>query len=170
MGDADQPGVGGDEVADHPEQRLGLTDGQCRRGFVHHEDAGVVGQRPRDLDHLLAGHGEVPDPDGRVEVHPEALEEFDGIAAQFGVVHPARPVAALTAEVQVLRHGQVGDHVQLLVDDGQAQFPGVVHATHHDAAALEPDLTPGVGDAGEDLHQRRLSRTVLATGRAPLLP
>ena len=73
----------------------------------------------------------------------EALEEFGGIAVQFGFVDPARPAAALTAEVQVLRHGQVGDHVQLLVDDGQAQFPGVVHTTHHDLAALEPDLAPG---------------------------
>ena len=46
--------------ADHPEQRLGFAGQLGRRGFIHHEDVGVVGQRPSDLDHLLTGHGEIP--------------------------------------------------------------------------------------------------------------
>ena len=69
----------------------------------------------------------------------------------------------LAAEVDVLGDGELGDQVELLVDDGDAVALGVARAVQHERLAVE-DSSPRVVRvrAAEDLHQRALARPVLA--------
>src|SRR5690606_3877303 len=62
VGDVDDPGAGGAQRVDQPEERLDLGVGQGAGGLVHDQHARVEGERLGDLDHLLGGDGEVRDP------------------------------------------------------------------------------------------------------------
>ena len=69
----------------------------------------------------------------------------------------------LTAEEDVLGDGELGDQVELLVDDGDAVALGVAGAVQHERLAVEEQLAGVVGvGAAEDLHQRALAGPVLA--------
>src|ERR1700721_1696718 len=73
------------------------------------------------------------------------------------------PRRRLAAEEDVLGRGQFRNQVQFLVNDRDASALSVLNAREANRRALDPDLAVIVDvDAGEDLHQGRFARAVLA--------
>ena len=139
-------------------------------GLVHDEDAGVEREGLGDLDELLLAHAQAGDAGVGVEVDAEAGEEARGRRRTMARRSRKRPARQrLAAEEDVGGDAELGDEVELLVDDGDAGPLGVADAGEADGRAVDQDLA-GVGglDAGEDLHQRRLAGAVLAHERVNL--
>ncbi len=64
------------ELADDAEQLVDLGFGKRSGRLVHDEDFRVEGERLRDLDHLLGGHGEIAHSSSRIELlQMQLLEE-----------------------------------------------------------------------------------------------
>ncbi len=73
------------------------------------------------------------------------------------------------AQGDVLRHRHLGHEHEVLVDDGDPVVQGLPGIAQVDRLSGEPDAATVVGvDAGQDLHQRRLARSVLAHERMHL--
>jgi hypothetical protein len=91
---------------------------------------------------------------GRVAVEPVLVDEH------------AEAAARLPADEDVLRDAQVVHQVQLLMDDADAERLRRARLGDLHRAAVDPDLAAVLLiDAGEDLHQRRFARAVLAHQR-----
>ena len=136
------------QVADQPEQVLGVVVVQGGGGLVEDQQAHVLRQRLGDLDELLLAHTQLADGGDGLLLQPHALEQLGG--AGVGLV-PADDAAAalLVAEEDVLRDGEVGDERELLMDDHDPLGLGVVDAREADGAAAVVDLAL-VGAGGLD--------------------
>ena len=86
-----------------------------------------------------------------------------GLARHRAPAHDAGAVDRLVAEEHVLGHAQRRNDRQLLVDHADAGGQGVAGRPEMDRPAVDAHLAVIAGmDAGDDLHQRRLARAVLA--------
>ncbi len=93
-------------------------------------------------------------------------EQLGGAAVHFAVVDHAQAVELLAADPDVLGDAHVRHQVEFLVDH---RDPGLLRGQgrfKHNRLAAQADF-PGVGlvDAGDDFHQGRLARAVLAHQR-----
>ena len=91
--------------------------GQRRRRLVEDDQPGVDGQGPGDLDELPLAGREVLD--GRVGVAMQVhdLEQFAGPSRGVAGRSIERAAPGEGGDEQVLGDGQVGEQVQLLVDE-----------------------------------------------------
>ena len=122
-------------------------------------------ERLRDLDHLPLRRGRAARRGVRGSMrHPEVGEQRRWpCVVQRAPVDDARPARRRRAEEDVLRHRQVRDEVELLVDDADAERERVARAVDRRRLAVEPDLAGVLAiRAAENLHQRRLAGAVLA--------
>src|SRR5580658_5960568 len=163
MRDEDEAHAAPRQLAHGSEQPLGFGAGQPCGGLVHEQHAGVLGQGLDDLDALLhrgaePGHWRGPRPP---DVNSGALKDPRGPPGDLAWAVPEG--AWLPAQEQVLGHGHFLDQAELLVDDSDARGARLSGACQVDGLAVDGDR-PGVVrvQAGEDLHQRRLTRAVLA--------
>ena len=145
------------------EEAVDLVPGQSGRRFVHDEDLGVQRDGLRDFDDLLVSDRQAVGQLGGVDRHFEAVEELLGVAPHGRVVDEAEAPPGLTPHVDVLGDRQVGEQGGFLVDhrdSGGLRFRGGLEAHR---LALDQELS-GVWlvDAGEDLHERRLTCAVFA--------
>ena len=99
----------------------------------------------------------------RVDVRAEALEDTRRLAAERPPPDErAGELRVPEAELDVLRHRQVGDVGQLLVHEGEAPPRRVERAVEAHGLAVDDDLAlVGLDDAREDLDQRALAGPVL---------
>ena len=150
---------GGDDV----EQVADLRFAERRRRLVEDQQAGVERQRLGDLDELLLADAQRLDLSFGGDRQHETVEECSGeLVHRRRVEQPGR-VVQLAAEIDVLGDGQLGDQVELLVDDGDPVALGVARAVQHQRLAVHRQLARVVRvRAAEDLHQRALARPVLA--------
>ncbi len=146
-----------------PVQQFHLVVGQRGRGFVHREHANVTGQRLDDLHDLALRHRQQPDGVARRDVlGAELVQQRGGVG-----LHPSpidhTATHGLRAEEDVLRHRAIAEQVQFLVHDRHTGGQGLARRRERHRTAVEFD-TPGVGgvNPGQDLHQRRLARTVFS--------
>ena len=144
-------------------EAVNLVPGQGSRRLIHDEDLGVQRDGLRDFDDLLVGDRQAVGQLGGIDRHFEAVEELLGVAPHGRVVDEAKAPPGLTPHVDVLGDRQVGEQRGFLVDhrdSGGLRFRGGLEAHR---MALDQELS-GVWlvDAGEDLHERRLTRTVFA--------
>src|SRR5256886_11220558 len=160
------------DCADDAEELVDLGVRERRGGLVHDQDLRPVGERLRDLDHLLLCDAELPDLGLRIDLQIEALEKGAGLLVELAVIDDERdPAAWLSADEDVLSRGQMRHEAQLLMDDADAELlrrsrRGNVHLR---AAQADPPGVPAV-DAGEDFHERRLTRAVLPAERVDFAP
>jgi hypothetical protein len=151
------------QVLDHVEQHHLLRIGQRGGRFVEDDGLGVDGQRPRDLDHLLVGDGQVADPGPRVEPDLELAEDLVRSGIELLPVDPAEALFRQLAEIDVLRHGQFLGEAQLLVDEHDALRLRLQRRGHHHRLLADDDAAfVGLVDTAEHLHQRGLAGAVLA--------
>ena len=152
-----------DEPPDQRVQRGHLGVVERRRRLVHDQHAGVVGQRLGDLDHLLLGDGQGADHVLRVQRELQPVDQFGSLTVLFPVVQEEAAATWLPADEDVLRDGEIGHQVELLMDDADPGLLGMFGPADLVALAVEVELALiGGVDPGEQLHQRRLAGAVLA--------
>ena len=78
-------------------------------------------------------------------------------------VESAAWCARFAAEEDVVRNGQIGYEIQLLMDHGDSQVLGVARMVNACRRAVDLDLPAVLGEsAGQHVHQRRFPGSVLA--------
>ncbi len=146
----------GEQLADFP-----LAQGRCR--LVHHQQPGIVRQRPRHFHHLLLRQPEAVHRRVAIDRHAQAIENTACISPHPPEVDDTGPARRRLAEKDVLGDGEVRHEAQLLIDGADPEPSRSQRAAELDRSAVEEDLA-GVGShrAAEDLHQRRLAGAVFA--------
>src|SRR5664280_2883198 len=92
----------------------------------------------------------------------EIVEELPRLGIQRPFIEE-EPAVWLAADEDVLGHSEVVHEVQFLVDDADPQGLCRVRARDLLIAPFDPDRARiSLVDAGQDLHERRLARAVLA--------
>jgi hypothetical protein len=160
--DVDQRAALGAQALDQAEQDLGLAVRQAAGRLVEGDDLGVLHDGLADLDHLALRDGQLGQARGRVQLHADGGQLLGHQPARGLVVDQAQ-ARRQAAQQHVLGDGQLGDVLQLLVDDGHAGRDGV--AGRREVALLAVDEQPaavGLVLAAEDLQQRALAGAVLA--------
>ncbi len=150
------------EPAHHAEQHRHLVGVEARGRLVEDQHPGREVHRPGDRHEVLHRHREAPERRPDIDRQAERRQAFRRAV-------PHRPAAdeaesgRLAAEEQVLRHGEVRQQADLLVDRGDAGPGGVLRRARRDRHAVEPDLA-GIApdDPGHGLDEGRLAGAVLA--------
>ena len=159
-----------DQQPDTLEEGGRLMRRQGGSRLVHDQDSSVDGQRLGDLDGLLLRHREPLDQPARRHppVDAQLCQELSG-GRRHGPAVDDRPAHRLAAEEDVLRDRPLRQEVELLVDDADAGSLGILRVAEAHFLAGHANRS-GLGDvrSGEDLHQRRLARAVLAQHRVDL--
>ena len=157
------------QFAQNLEQVVDLVVGQGRGRLVQDEKLRVHIQGAADFQKLLFAGFEVGDHGGGVNVHAQILEELPGARDLLLLAQQAEFVGQLPAEKDVVRHAQVVDDVELLVDKSDARRlhlldggGGIGLAHESDRAGVRRD------DAGEDVHEGGFARAVFAQQRVDL--
>ena len=154
------------ERADDLKEMRDFLFGQRGSRLVHDQDVGVVRHRLGDFDHLPIGDAEVAHFGLGIDADVEPIEQFPRAPPHLVVPHEAQAVERLAANPDVFRHRHVIHQVEFLMDHRDAVLQRVERRSQTDFLALESE---GAGvrlvDAGDDLHQRRFARAVLAHQR-----
>src|SRR5699024_11292207 len=93
--------------------------------------------------HLLSDNCQVPHELLVIEAEAEPCEEFAGPPVQLPIINED-PEARLSAEEDVLRHGEIVDEVELLMDDRDPELLGLEGRCYVDVLAVDPELS-GIG-------------------------
>ena len=154
------------QASDRVEQLPDLALAQGGRRLVHDEDARLVGQRPCDLDHLLLREPEAAHAGIGIQRYTQIGEYSRCLTPHPRPVEHAGPPGRGLAQEDVLRHGEVWNETELLIDRADAELSRPVRIAEIGRTAVEEDLAsvPAHGTA-EDLHQRGLAGAVLAEER-----
>ncbi len=124
VGDDDDGGAAGLELAQHREQLLRLLRRQHRRRLVQDQHLGVAVQRLEDLDALLLAHREVLD--AGLRRHRQAVLARQLADALLRGRHVDRDaLARLRGEHDVLRHRHHRDQHEVLVHHADPGVDGV---------------------------------------------
>ena len=134
------------QVGDDAEEPRDLGVRQRRRGLVHDHDRGVEGQRLGDLDHLLIADPQVADLGPRCDRGAQAVEQPPRLGLHRAVVQPAEPAAPglLTAQEDVVGDRELGNEVQLLVDDPDPGVLGLAEAPRTGPAGRSSGSRPRI--------------------------
>ena len=116
-----------------------------------------------DLDHLLLSDAKVTDDLVRIDGMLKPREDFLCASHVRGVVEPDLVSRVLACHENVLVDAEVREEGKLLVNDADAVRTRCGHIREVDAFAAHLHFTRGwLLDAGDEFHQRRFSRPVLA--------
>ena len=154
------------QASDRVEQLPDLALAQGGRRLVHDEDARLVGQRPCDLDHLLLREPEAAHAGIGIQRYTQIGEYSRCLTPHPRPVEHAGPPGRGLAQEDVLRHGEVWNETELLIDRADAELSRPVRIAEIGRTAVEENLAsvPAHGTA-EDLHQRGFAGAVLAEER-----
>ena len=145
-----------------------LVVGQGRGGLVQDQQLRVGIQGAADLQKLLFAGFQFADHGGGIDVYAQVFKELPG-AGHLLLIPQQAESGQLAAEKDVVRHRQVVDHVQFLVDKGDAGGLHLVDGGCRVVLAAEGNASLiGGDDAGENVHQGRFSRAILAQQRVDL--
>ena len=140
------------------------------RGLVQNKNFTILTQRLGDLHELLLADADLVDGRIGIFVQTDALQKRDGGGADLVPVDDA-VFAQRFADEHVLGDGELRDHSQLLMDDGDTGSLRLGDALKAAHLAVYDDVASvaAVGvDAGQDVHQRGFARAVLAHQRLDL--
>jgi hypothetical protein len=144
------------------EQPVDLLLGESCARLVEDQHPCLVGEGARDFHHLAFADAERPDDGARVQIDSHLLEHANGPLSDGSPVHDA-VTRREAAEGDVLGNRQRGRVLELLVDHSHPRRArrDRRHMVEGAAADLDGRLVRLVV-AGEDLHEGRLPRPVLA--------
>ena len=114
------------QAGDGPEEGGDLVVGEGGRRFVHQDDVGLTAERLGDLDDLRLRHRERAHLTGGIDFRFEFLQKFLGATQLVRAVDSSEASAGFGAQGDVLRHRQIGDRHQFLMDHRDAGDQGVV--------------------------------------------
>ena len=154
--------------AHHLKEALRLVVGQGAGGLVQHQHLGGEAHGLGDLHHLALPHAQAVDLLVGVDVHVHLLQQ---IPRHLIGLFPVDELSFFghAAQIDVLRHSQVGNQAQLLIDRGNAVGEGVCRRGKVQLLIVQEELAGGgLNGAGEYLDQGGLSGAVLADERMHL--
>ncbi len=142
-----------------PAQILGLLRGEHGGGLIEDDDIGATVDELEDLHTLLFADAELPDVGAWVDLEPITRRELaDARLDRSQVGHEGQ---IRDAQHDVLRHGHRGNQHKVLVNHTDPQRGGIARRVNLGRPALDEDLARiGAIEAGEDVHQGALARTV----------
>ena len=118
IGDADAALA---EAPDHLQQPARIPIRQRRGRLVHDDQLGILRQRLGDFDPLAVRDRQPADDGIDVEIMAvQGIEQGAGAGPHGGPVHAAPAGARRMADIDVLRHAQLGKQQQFLIDRGDA--------------------------------------------------
>ena len=131
-------------------------------GFVHHEDACVLGQRLGDLDHLPLCDTELPGLRPRIERHTQRIQQNPSPGMHPPMIQHSRPpTSELPAQKDVLSYVEVGNEEKFLEDNGNAQPACIRRRMDQDRHIIDEKLAAiGTMCPTQNLDQRRLAGAV----------
>ena len=160
-GDATSP-----ETTHRRKKAVDLVRREGRSRLVHDQEPRARGECLGDLEQLPVGHAEPAHRRGRPEVDPQVVQDPRRLRAHRSPVDRAQAGARASARKDVLRHGQVREDGRLLVHRDDPEPVGRLRVADALRLAADHELARiRLHDARQDLHERRLARSVLADER-----
>ena len=161
------------EVGRHALQPLqeivGLLGRERGGGLVQHQQPGAQAERLHQLDPLLLAHRELPDRGVGIGRELVALRHLGHAAPGAGQVEPPAAPERAQPECDVLGHGHARHQHEVLVDHADAPGARLGRGAEADRRAVHQDAPlVRLVQAGQDVHERGLARTVLADQRVDL--
>ena len=165
MGDVDHADALGLQIVHDLEQLFHLGLGQCGSGLVQHQQLAVMGDCLDDLDHLLLTNRQATQLHGGIDLDTDLLEQCLGVLHHLGIIDEGT-LPGFPTDEDVLGHGQVVHHVQLLMDNADAHLLGIRDTIEVNRLTEIDDLAAvALVDAAEHLDQGGLTSTVFAHQR-----
>ncbi len=138
---------------------------QTRGRLVENDDARLVVDGARDLDHLLLGGAEQTDRRRRIDMEVERLQQLLGLDVEGAEARQQ----FLIAELDVLRRGHGRNQARLLIDHADAGAERVARLLEIDRLAVDEIIPRGEPDGARNrLAQGRFAGAVLADQRVNL--
>ncbi|MEY9883986.1 hypothetical protein ABIA43_005520 [Bradyrhizobium sp. USDA 328] len=168
VADEDDADATSRELTHDAEENLDLMAVEAGGRLVQDQHARGEIDGARDRGDVLDGHRIVAKRRGDIDIETEICKQRLGAAAHLAIAHDAE-AHRLAVEKQVLRHRQVRQQVDLLVDGGDAGPKRRLGRARRDLFTTDPD-NAGISrkNAGDDLDQRGLAGAVLAEQRMDL--
>ena len=150
------------ELLNQTEEAFGFAGSQSGRRLVHDQQARLTRERFGDLDQLLLCDNQAAQTRARIDFQAHLFEHRRCLLAHRVLIQ--QPATLLfVAEKDILRNRQVFRQVELLVDEDNALGLRRARVAEMHRASINTHLSAGgCFIAGEDFHQSRLSRAVLA--------
>ena len=141
--------------------RLGV--GKRRSGLVENEQARTMLDRAADLDQLLGGRAQLLDAPIGVERKMVFGDQPPRASRHLAAFHPAQRRDRLPTQEYVLRHGKVRREQRFLMHHRNPDRSRLGRRVEPHLAAIPQHLPPiRLDHPGDDLHERRLARSVFA--------
>ena len=142
------------------EQLLHLLRRQHGRRLVQNQDVCIAVQHLQDFYPLLLADRQLPRQRAGINLDAIALGKRLYPRLQFFLVDDLDMVVA---QNDVFCHVKRLYQLKMLIDHADSVLERILRCTDHDRLAVDTDLPRiGLQHAGQDAHQRTLSRTVLA--------
>ncbi|MNS99667.1 hypothetical protein D3C72_1340750 [compost metagenome] len=156
------------DVPDDIQQRVRFDGRKARRRLIENDHAMRHEQNAGDLRQLPLGNRQAADNGVRIDRTAKIGDRLAGAGAHGAVVHHGAP-AYFAAEIDVLRHRQIGRQQYFLMHENNAAMFSIHGAAQRHGFAIDADFSARrLFIAGQKLHQRRLAGTVLAYDRVDL--
>ena len=150
------------EALDRREEHVDLARREGGGRLVHDEHARLTVEGLGHLDHLLLGDSQLRHGTAGIDTDAQLLQTASRLLTESLAIHDPEPERRLSSEGDVLRGGELGDEVELLVDDAYPQRLGVSGPLDLHRLPEELDLARvGANGSAQDLHERGLPRPVL---------
>ena len=166
VGDVDDAHAMRLEVRDDRKEVLHFAFGERGSRLIHDQDVGLEGDGLGNLNDLPIGDGQVPDLDLRIEVNVQPAKQMLRHAAHLLMIHEIHESQSphwLPPNPDVLCDRHVRHQVEFLMDHRDPRIEGSERRRQLHRFTLQSDLAcVGLIDAGNDLHQGRFARTILA--------
>ena len=151
------------EVVDDPEEILLLFLRQRGCRFVEYDDLRFFDERLCDLHCLANTHRNRPDFRSRCCLDAEGVDVLLRLRSHCRVLHRPQRARGQLIDEDVLRHGQVGEKAQLLVDEGNPCSLRILRVRRLERTAIQLHAAAVARPhAAKDVHQGRLPCAVLA--------
>ena len=165
MRDEDDPEPAISEAFDYLEQFGYFAFVEARGGFIEYEQLCVCVQCASQCDHLLDRDRVACDFPRDVDIDPQASHRLAGVLFDFAPADCTQG-SWLAPQADVLRHRQMWNEIDFLVDRGDAQRFGVFGRSRMDGFSVQADLAFVAGIyTGQHFYQRGLPGSVLAHKR-----
>ena len=165
MRDEDDADAAQRELAHHLEEDLDLVAIEARSRLIEDQHARRLVDSAGDRSDVLHRDRIISERLGDIDMQVELRKQCGGAAAHLGLAHQTEP-RRLPAEIEVLRHGQVLEQIDLLIDGRNPRIDRGLGRARRDLGAAEPD-NAGIArkHAGHRLDQGGFPRAVLAEQR-----
>ena len=152
------------------EKRVGLLRSEHGGRLVHDQNARLAVERLQDLDALLLADRELPDSCLGIDREAVATAQLpDALLDRARMDDETPPVTTVVAEDDVLGHRERLDETEVLVHHADPRVERVARRVKADVLAVELDRPVVLAvEAGENVRERRLARSVLAEERVHL--